>query len=741
VTAAETSGRRIRTTRFRRPSFRRSRHGVSDVIATILLLALCVTLFASVFFFVNTFPRPPTQPSNQFSATLTYKGSAITSVNVLHLAGPTIAGTSLTQTSVYLLSAAQPHVFAAPFTLASGLNGSTVWSLGQTWSENITSYGLTVPDNITISIISNSQLLFRITLPGSNPTTPPIFSQAGTNPTSPGVSQTFTVFVAITDSLLNTNSVFVNVSQVPGTSGSGLHQMSYLASSGLWIYSVAGGSSSAGTFYVYVNATDTSAAHLQNSIAIPVVVTNSGGAGSILTVSVTANNTAPVSGRPVQLEATATNTGGSAATVVVQFFVGGNPLGSPSSQGLGAGGSGVYTQAWTPASVGTTPIQALATMTGASAESGFSITVYPRILLIAHAYPAASYPVANTSADLAQALTSDGFPFTEMSVACGSTLPTAATMGAYGVVIIDFGSATGLACANVPPGASEQAKITGAATTTNFWLVGSNAFTATACTSYSAAFQTQFGLATSGTCTASHSATTTLTYTASATSPAIRSNGMPSPLSLNQTFQGSATFQPYYSLTTQASGKVWLADSGATKIGVYTNTTTDHQQVILATDPALFSSKTPDGNTYGTATGADSSVVYNVGNFLCGLSTPANPGRGLPDFGLSGTVLKGLKHGLQTQLYVAVRSNGPASGAVYATLYVNGSPAYFQGSLVTGLAFVPNFGNWTWIAMNWSAPGAGTYTLSIVLTTENTDMFAQNNVQPLNYYNRPTTFT
>jgi hypothetical protein len=31
--------------------------------------------------------------------------------------------------------------------------------------------------------------------------------------------------------------------------------------------------------------------------------------------------------------------------------------------------------------------------------------------------------------------------------------------------------------------------------------------------------------------------------------------------------------------------------------------------------------------------------------------------------------------------------------------------------------------------------------LSIVLTTENNDMYAQNNVQPMSYYNRPTTFT
>jgi len=719
-------------------------------VATILLLALTVTLFASVFFFINTFPRPPPQPANQFSATLTYAScgascNEIADVSVLHLAGPTIAGVSISQTAIYLASERRPSQFTTPFTLASGLNGSTVWSLGQTWTENLTTYNLDLlPDNLTISIISDSQLLFRITLPGSNTTTPPIFSQAGINPNQPGVSQTFTTYAGITDSNVNPGSVYVNVSGIPGTTGSGIYQMSYLATSGLYIYTLAGGSTSAGTFYVFVNATNlnVSGGRQQNSIAIPVVITNSGSSSSVLQVSVTANNTAPVKGLPVQLEATVTNTGGSPVTAIVQFYVGGNTVGSPSSQGLTAGASGVYTQSWTPTSVGTTPVQALATITGASAEDEFSITVFPKILLVAHAYPAASYPVSNTSADLAQALTSAGFPFTEMAVPCGTALPAATTFEPYKVVIIDFGSATGLTCADVPPGSTEQAKITAAATATNFWLVGSNAFTATACTSYSAAFQTMFGLATSGTCTTAHTTTTTLTYTASSgANPALRSNGMPSPLSLNQTFAGSAAFEPYFALTTQSSGKTWLADSTGKIVGIYTNTTTDHQQEILATDPALFTSKTPDGNTYGTATGADSSVVYNSVNFLSGLSTPANPGRGLPDFGLSGTVQKGFKHGLASQFYVAVRSNGPAAGAVYATLYVNGSPAYFQGALVTGAGVVGAFGNWTWIAFNWSAPGAGSYTLSIVLTTENTDMFAQNNAQPLSYYNRPTTFT
>lgn len=712
------------------------------MIATILLLALTVTLFASVFFFINTFPHPPPQPANQFSASLSYSGINIVAVNILHLAGPTIAGTSITQTAIYLQSAAQPHVFTAPFSLANGLNGSTVWSLGQTWRLNVTAYSLIATgENITISIISSSQLLFRITLPGANPLTTPIFSQAGITPSSPGPSQPFTVYVGISDPNLNASSVYVNLSEIPGVTGTGLHPMTYLATSGLWIYTLASGSSSVGTFYAFVNASDASS-FIQNSIAIPVTISNSGSTSGVLQIQTNANNTQPVVGLPVQLEATVSNTGGSAASVVVQFYVGGTAVGSPTSQGITAGSSAVYTQAWTPSATGTQAISAIATESGASAENGFPITVYPKILFIPHAYPAGSYPASNTSADIAKDLTSNGVPFTTTPVACGTALPSAAVMSAYKVVIIDFGSATGLACSQLPPSSTEQAKITADATTTNFWLIGANGFSATACTSYSSAFQTQFGLATSGTCTTAKTTTTTLTYTASATTPTLRADGLTGiTLSLNQTFAGSAAFEPYYSLALQASGKPWLKDSSSNTIGVYTNTTTDHQQMALATDPTLITSKTPNGQTWGVAAGADAAVVYNAIDFLCGFATTGNSGHGLPNFGIAGAEMIGLKHGLTTQFYVAVRADGAEGGAVYATLYVNGTPAFYLGSLVTGAATIGPYGNWTWIAFNWSAPGAGSYALSIGITSENPDYLLSNNLMPISFYNRVTTFT
>src|SRR5579871_3733841 len=100
---------------------RKGSRGVSEVVATILLLALTVTLFSSIFYFVNTFPQPSPQPTNQFTASLVYQTSGSTTkivgVSVLHLAGPTVPGSS----SVYLYSSAHPTRFTTPFSVTSGL--------------------------------------------------------------------------------------------------------------------------------------------------------------------------------------------------------------------------------------------------------------------------------------------------------------------------------------------------------------------------------------------------------------------------------------------------------------------------------------------------------------------------------------------------------------------------------------------------------------------------------------------
>ena len=63
----------------------------------ILLLALTVTLFSSIFYFVNTFPQPAPQPTNQFTASLQYLVVGVTTkiVGVQPDTGVTIPPTTL----------------------------------------------------------------------------------------------------------------------------------------------------------------------------------------------------------------------------------------------------------------------------------------------------------------------------------------------------------------------------------------------------------------------------------------------------------------------------------------------------------------------------------------------------------------------------------------------------------------------------------------------------------------------
>jgi len=112
----------------------RGRRAVSDVIATILLLALTVVLFSSIFAFVTSFPSPPAQNTTNFSAALalTQNQTYVAGIQITHLAGPSIPGSSL----VYFKSATHPQApeFLNPIKASVGLGGAVTWNLGQTFN-------------------------------------------------------------------------------------------------------------------------------------------------------------------------------------------------------------------------------------------------------------------------------------------------------------------------------------------------------------------------------------------------------------------------------------------------------------------------------------------------------------------------------------------------------------------------------------------------------------------------------
>ncbi len=697
------------------------------MVGTILLLGLTVTLFSSIFFFVSTFPTPSPQPADQFSARLVYNaaGTQIVGVNVLHLAGPTVPTTAL----VYLYASGAPTAFPSPFTVASGLNGSTSWNLGQSWYADVTSAALPAAENLTISVVTSTQLLFRVTLPGQTLAAAPTFVRVLISPTTPQVGEAFSVSVQITDPTLNTHSVYANLSLLPGIPGTGLVAMTFSAVTGLWSYNVASGTtSSTGTFYLFVNATDASG--IRNSIAFTVTIEAS---ASAFTSTLGANTTAPVKGVPVLLSDYVA-AGGAGASVTVSFLANGAAFSNVTGS-VPAGSTAVVTATWTPSLPGSYLLEAVTTTGGTTVTTAtLNLTVFPRILFVAHNVLNGVRTSYNSSAYLAQELTAAGVPFTSMFVACTTGLPASTTFNSYGLVLINFGSNWASGCPKAPS-TTEQAKITGASGP-SFLLTGAFAFGLTTCTSYTSAYFSLVGAkwTSSGTCVTVPNATASVAYAGSG-AIGLRSDGVPATLTLNKTLSTSSQFVPYDYFSQGVTGTAFLK-AGTNVVG---DVGTGHS-VGLAADPALLTTPLPSGSSFGTGQ-AGAALLYNLIGYMAGLSSSSSSGRALADVGLAQVTLLGLSHTRPTTVYVGVRDNGPAGTAVVASLRVNGTLALYNGVGVTATSTVSGTGGIVWLTLTWQAPSNGPFTLSVSVASTLVDLYVYNDQMPLSILNQATTFT
>lgn len=256
---------------------------MSDVVATILILALTVTLFASIFAFVGSFPSPPPQNVSQFQARLSYNaGGSILGLSIEHLAGPSVSMGD----HVFLESDRQVHLWQ--FTISGGIpvywglpgnSTSSSWNFGQNWTTTFAS-PIPTPDNITVYLSSNTQLLFTAVLPGVTVTTPPsivnaglcVTSCPGTHTTTVGLGDTFGIWAQLGGTLSGVTAT-VNLAGVPGIGGN--HSLTL--SNGLYLYNTGGGPTSAGTWFAVI--------YVENSLgqlastSVPIIVSSSGGGG------------------------------------------------------------------------------------------------------------------------------------------------------------------------------------------------------------------------------------------------------------------------------------------------------------------------------------------------------------------------------------------------------------------------------------------------------------------------------
>jgi flagellin-like protein len=278
-------------TRSRRARALRRRRAVSEVIGTILILALTVVLFSTIFFFVNTYPKPASQPVSQFQGQLyfsyqskgTHSWENVSYLAITHLSGPAVDALG---TIFYVVSQAHPQNTTVTYTLSSGGIGtanSGTWNTGQVWNLSLAGDHLTYPDNITVTVVTSGSVIYRQTLPGTNPTIPPIFENVGASPGNPVVGSPFSVFVQVSDPFLRTTSsqVYLNITTPGMTCGTplgtypattGEYRFAYNTTNGLWF--VPGCTVSAvGVYYVTAWVTDSNPIQtLQNSIIFPIAV-------------------------------------------------------------------------------------------------------------------------------------------------------------------------------------------------------------------------------------------------------------------------------------------------------------------------------------------------------------------------------------------------------------------------------------------------------------------------------------
>ncbi len=267
--------------RWQRRGPRRHRRGVSDVVATILLLALTVVLFSAIFAFVTSFPSPPAQSSNQFQATLFYKSGSIAGLNITHLAGPQIPSGAL----VYVKSAGAPtQCFSGVgVTVGSGISTS-VWTLGQTWYGPWSIFGCTSGyvdsvkgDNLTVFVLNQGNVIFSALLPGQAFASPPTFLSSWTSPSPVLKGAAFKVYTTVSGNL-GSHKPYISLAGILGYSGStSIVPMWYNSSQSAWQYNVTGANSTnatPGTYYGIVNVTGSagSASGLTATTAVSITI-------------------------------------------------------------------------------------------------------------------------------------------------------------------------------------------------------------------------------------------------------------------------------------------------------------------------------------------------------------------------------------------------------------------------------------------------------------------------------------
>ncbi|MDE1822540.1 MAG: hypothetical protein KGI98_17010, partial [Euryarchaeota archaeon] len=609
-------------------------------------------------------------------------------------------------------------------------------------------------DNVTISIVDTAKntLLFHVTLPGTTPNIPPLFTNYGVvQPGSGGTNQNYTIYTSIRSSDLDDNSVYVNLASIPGAPATPVQmhlcQGSYACTrgQGVWTFTELGGATtpvccqpylfeisardngtgvpspqhnSVAFSYTFPSAANTAALliSLMLSVGNPTV-----GQNVVLTADVGDNGGAPATGVTVSFSSSVT--GPIPGTTTFSSVAPGTPVPNPTYDASTNWKAGPH--------AGAVTIKATAVATsGQTVSTTLAVTVFPRTLLIDESGVA---PGLNASLDTFTYLETDmnsaDIPYNATTVVPGSSVigwgcgaPTC--LNNYDVVIwllsnngaltpsdmTAINCATSTPCLGMGPGQR------------SVWIVGGDALQG------AAAVYPTFGI--SGAALTPFSSTTYPQIlpvgTALPTTGILGSN-----LYLNGWLGGwyTPSLAQYYAITTAGGGvPVFQTLAGSKTVACAFNGT--WRALAMPFELSTVSMTMPwGGTTYQTSLGQQASIVYDAFNWLANF-TSLNPHRNGNDWAVSEVDVQPSTLTFNTPAYVnfTVRDNGPTSVPVQAELLVDNLPLFVGGSAVTTMVTPSPEGGTARATFNWTPSFIGYLTVGVEILPPSSDLSAQNNL-------------
>lgn len=188
---------------------RKSRTGVSEIIGNLLILAITVSLFTGVLFFVTNMPPPQDQTLSDFSA----QTGASTNhfyMNITHKGGQTLTQDS---TNIYLFKNDIPTVL----NISSGNPSIGLdWKIGEVWSYDTSPYSASMTIRLMIVDKTTNSIVWQATLAGNktDQNTPPIIGARGFTPSPVYDKGSVYLYATITDLEKNVAGVWVDASSL-----------------------------------------------------------------------------------------------------------------------------------------------------------------------------------------------------------------------------------------------------------------------------------------------------------------------------------------------------------------------------------------------------------------------------------------------------------------------------------------------------------------------------------------------